>query len=62
MATSTNMNEYVTLSSALRYVIPIMELIYKLEECVYDLISTNPIVSFKGFEDNFGALEITRLP
>ena len=56
------MDEYIALSSALRYVIPIMELIDKLEECVYDLISTNPIVYCKACEDNFGALEITFLP
>ena len=56
------MDEYITLSSALHYVIPIIELMDKLEDCVYDLISTNPIVFFKGFKDNFGALEITRLP
>ena len=39
-----------------------MELMDELKDCGYDLISTDPIVYCKAFEDNYGALEITRLP
>ena len=42
--TSTTMVEYMDLSSALRDIIPIMELMYELKDRVYDLISTKPIV------------------
>ena len=38
------MAEYIALSSALRDVIPMMELMDKLKERGYDLISTDPIV------------------
>ena len=56
------MAEYIALSSALRDVIPIMELMDELKDRGYDLISTEPIVYCKAFEDNSGALEIARLP
>ena len=62
VATSTTMAEYIALSSALRDVIPIMELMDELKDRGYDLISTEPIVYCKAFEDNSGALEIARLP
>ena len=56
------MAEYISLELALWDVIPIMELMDELKDCGYDLISTDPIVYCKAFEDNYGALEITRLP
>ena len=56
------MAEYIALSSALRNVIPIMRLMDELKDRGYDLISTEPIVYCKAFEDNSGALEIARLP
>ena len=56
------MAEYIALSLALHDVIPIMELMDELKDRGYDLISTNPIVYCKAFEDNSGALEIVRLP
>ena len=62
MATSTTIAEYIALSSALRDVITIMELMDELKDRVYDFISTKPIVYCKAFEDNSGALEIARLP
>ena len=62
VATSTTMAEYIALSLALRDVIPIMELMDELKDHGYELISTEPIVYCKEFEDNSGALEITRLP
>jgi len=62
VATSTTMAEYIALSSALRDVIPIMELMDELKDRGYELISTEPKVYCKAFEDNSGALEIARLP
>ena len=50
------MDKYIALSSALRDVIPIMELMDELKDRGYDLISTEPIVYCKAFEDNSGAL------
>ena len=50
------MDKYIALSLALRNVIPIMELMDELKERGYDLISTEPIVYCKAFEDNSGAL------
>ena len=56
------MAEFIALSSALRDVITIMELMDEFNDRGYDLISTKPIIYCKAFEDNSGALEITRLP
>ena len=62
VATSTTMAEYIALSSALRDVIPIMELMDELLGRGYSLVSAEPRVYCKAFEDNSGALEIARLP
>ena len=62
VATFTTMDEYIAMSSALRYVIPIMELMDELKERGYDLISTESIVYWKAIGDKYGALEIVRLP
>ena len=50
----------MTLRSA--YDRAIMELMDELKDRGYDLISTEPIVYCKAFEDNSGALEIARIP
>ena len=47
------MAEYITLSSALHDVSPIMELMDELKYHGYDLISTETIVYCKEFEDNY---------
>ena len=39
-----------------------MELIDELKDHAYDLISSEPIVYCKAFEDNSSALDIARLP
>ena len=44
VATSTTMSEHIALSSALRAVIPIMELMDELKDRGYGLIITEPIV------------------
>ena len=62
MATYIIMDEYRALSPALRDAIPIMELMDKLKDRGYELISTDPIVYCKAFKDSYGALEIVRLP
>ena len=59
---STTESEYVALSSALRQVIPVMNL---LEEMVFQGIISNqsiPKIYCKAFEDNSGALEMARMP
>jgi hypothetical protein len=55
------MAEYLSLSAALRDVIPLMEFLDEFNERKYDLISAEPKIYCKAFEDNSGALEITRL-
>ena len=59
VATSTMVAEYIVLSSALRDVIFIMELLKEFANRGHNLISVAPKVYCKAFEDNSGALEIT---
>ena len=56
------MAEYLSLSAALRDVIPLMELLDEFNERKYDLISAEPKIYCKAFEDNLDALKIARLP
>ena len=58
----STMAEYIALYSALRDVIPSMELMDELRGRGYELICTEPIVYCKAFEDNSGAMEIAHLP
>ena len=54
--------EYITLSTALREAIPLMEMLKEIHK-VHNLpVSTKPKAMCKVFEDNSGALEIARLP
>ena len=62
VALSTTESEYLSLSMALRDVIPIMELLQEMRERKYPVICTKPVVYCKVFEDNSGALELARLP
>ncbi len=50
------------MSMALLDVIPIMELIKEIKGHHIPVICTKPYVYCKVFEDNSGALELTRLP
>ncbi len=50
------------MSMSLCNVIPIMELIKEMKEHHISVICTKPYVYCKVFEDNSGALELTRLP
>ena len=54
--------EYVSLSQALREVVPIMNLISELKENKIATISSVPRVYCKVLEDNSGALELARSP
>ena len=62
VATSTTMAEYIALSSALRDLIPLMELMDEIKERGHEIVSSEPKVYCKAFEDNTGSLEIARLP
>jgi hypothetical protein len=58
IALSSTEVEYIALSTALRDVIPLMELACELCDHGFNIKSTKPIVRCKVFEDNSGALEI----
>ena len=62
VALSTTEAEYVSLSQALREVVPVMNLIKELKERKITTISSVPKVYCKAFEDNSGALELARSP
>ena len=62
VALSTTEAEYISLSSSLRDVIPIMSLVSEMKSRGFDVPCTEPHVYCKLFEDNSGALEIARLP
>ena len=58
IALSSTESEYYSLSTAIREVIPIMELAKEMKEHGFDVGTTEPKVHCKVFEDNSGALEI----
>ena len=62
VALSSTEAEYVALSQSLREAIPIMQLLEELKNRKIHIYSTEPKVYCKAFEDNSGALEISRLP
>ena len=62
VALSTTEAEYIAMSQALCYVIPVMNLIQEMREKGFQVICTLPSVYCKVFEDNSGALELARLP
>jgi hypothetical protein len=49
-------------TQALRDVIPVMNLLQEMREQEFQVICNEPYVYCKVFEDNFGALELARLP
>jgi hypothetical protein len=57
VALSTTEAEYIALSTSLRDVIPIMELLKEMREKGHKVIHTKPHIYIKVFEDNSGALE-----
>ncbi|KAL7475408.1 hypothetical protein ACHAW6_001324 [Cyclotella cf. meneghiniana] len=62
VAMSTTEAEYIALSQALRDVIPVMSLLSEMRERKFNIISEQPRIYCKAFEDNSGALELARLP
>jgi len=56
VALSTTEAEHIALSTALREVIPIMELIKKMQEQGFVNVQSTPMVHCMAFEDNSGAL------
>ena len=61
IALSTCESEYVTLSTALRDVMPLMGLLEEISE-VFHLNTNKPIMHCKLFEDNNGVLELAKAP
>ena len=62
VALSTTEAEYIALSTALRDVIPLMELTKEMKDRGFNVLSDAPRVLCNAFEDNSGALELARLP
>jgi hypothetical protein len=58
IALSTTEAEYIALSTALREVIPLMELIEEMKAQGFGFKTSKPTVHCKVFEDNSGAIEI----
>jgi hypothetical protein len=59
---STTEAEYVSLSVALRQVIPVMDLLEEMKAQGIVSSEHTPQVFCKAFEDNLGALEMARMP
>ncbi len=62
VALSTTEAEYIAMSQPLCDIIPVMNLLQEMRERDFQVICTKPHVYCKVFEDNSGALELTRLP
>jgi hypothetical protein len=62
IALSTTESEYISLSTSLRDVIPLMNLIEELRKAGFDYSPMKPRIYCKAFEDNSGALELAKAP
>ncbi len=62
VAMSTTEAEYIAMLQALRDLIPIMGLLQEMRGQDFKVLSTEPYVFCIVFEDNSGALKLTRLP
>lgn len=62
VALSSTESEYISLSTAMRQVIPLMDLLKELQTKQILNCHNLPKVYCKAFEDNIGALELARLP
>jgi hypothetical protein len=54
--------EYLSLSTALRDVIPLMKVVKEFKEELLLPMATTPVVHCKAFEDTSGAVELARVP
>ena len=61
IALSTTEAEYVSLSTSLREVIPLIQLMAEIKTQGHDIYSKEPRIHCKAFEDNSGALEIAKV-
>jgi len=61
IALSSTDSEFISLSTALRTTIPIMELVKELKGQGFDMVSTQPAIHCRVFKDNSGALEIAKV-
>ena len=59
---SSTESEYVSLSTALRYTLPLMTFVTELKEARMLPMDTTPTVHCKAFEDNSGCLEMAKVP
>ncbi len=62
MALCTTKAEYISMSQALREIIPVMNLLQEMRERNFKVVCIEPYGYCKVFEDNAGALELARLP
>jgi Reverse transcriptase (RNA-dependent DNA polymerase)/GAG-pre-integrase domain len=62
IALSTTESEYISLSTALREVIPLYNLLQELRKAGFDYSPNKPRLFCKAFEDNAGALELATHP
>jgi hypothetical protein len=60
IALSSTESEYISLSQALREVLPLMKLITEIKSAGFDVPGSIPKVHCKAFEDNSGALEMAK--
>ena len=58
IALSSTEAEYIALSTAMREVIPLMGLLKEMKEQGFQVLSTDPKIHCKVFEDNIGAIEL----
>ena len=61
-ALSTTESEIISLSTALKVVIPLMEIAQEMQGKGYDILSTQTVVQCRAFQDNSGALELASTP
>ena len=62
VALSSTEAEYVSLSQSMREVLPMIGLINEIRDNEFDVRTTDPQVHCKAFEDNMGAIELSKLP
>jgi hypothetical protein len=62
IALSSTESEYISLSQALREVLPLMRLVNELAMANFHMTNATPRVNCKAFEDNVGALTMAQTP
>ena len=62
IALSTTKSEYIALSSSMREVIFLMQMIDEIQDNRFDMPHHTPEIKCEAFEDNSGALEVAKTP